>query len=64
MGQKMIDIYEAIRVEDGMRGQMRLAMKTGITFATARDVPDTPEKLADFSLAFKQITNKECPIKI
>jgi len=62
MGQKMIDIYEAIGKEDGMRGQMRLAMKTGITTTAAKEVPDTPEKLAEFILAFKQITNKDCPI--
>jgi hypothetical protein len=63
MGQKMLDIYEEILKEDGMRGQMRLAMITGITSMSAKDIPDTPEKLAEFASAFKQITNKECPIK-
>jgi len=64
MGQKMVDIYEAISKEDGMRGQMRLAMITGITTATAKNVPDTPEKLAQFAAAYKKITQKECPIEI
>jgi hypothetical protein len=63
MGQKMLAVYEAIGMEDGMRGQMRLAMMTGITTATAKDVPDTPEKLAEFASAYKQITNKECPVR-
>jgi hypothetical protein len=63
MGQKMLDIYEEIGKEDGMRGQMRLAMITGITSMSAKDIPDTPEKLAEFASAFKQITSKDCPIK-
>ena len=64
MGQKMVAIYEAIGKEDGMRGQMRLAMITGITTANAKDAPDTPEKLAQFADAYKKITQKECPVKI
>ena len=62
MGQKMLDIFEAVRKEDGMRGQMRLAMITGLTTATAKEAPDTPAKLAEFASAYKKITNKECPV--
>ena len=64
MGQKMVAIYEAISKEDGMRGQMRLAMITGITTVNAKNVPDTPEKLAQFADAYKQITQKNCPVII
>jgi len=62
MGQKIVDIYEAIGKEDGKRGQMRLAMKTGITATIGREVQDTPERLAVFASAFNEITKKECPI--
>ena len=63
MGRKMLDIYDAIQKEAGMRGQMRLAMITGITSNNASNVLDTPDKLATFKAAFKEITQKECPIK-
>ena len=63
MGQKMVDIFDAVQKEAGTRGQMRLAMITGVTSNNAKDTPDTPDKLAKFASAFKEITQKECPIK-
>ena len=64
MGQKMVAIFEAIAKEDGVRGQMRLAMMTGITSAAANDIPDAQDKLVKFVAAYKEITQKECPIRI
>jgi len=64
MGQKMVDIYHLIGKENGMRGQMRLAMLTGIMTADAKNLPDTPDKLAQLAAAYKKITKKECPVDI
>ena len=64
MGQEMVKIFEAIRSEDGMRGQMRLSMKTGITVSTAKSTSDSPEDLGKLIVAFKEITGKEYPVEM
>ncbi|MCL1917728.1 MAG: hypothetical protein FWG14_05365 [Peptococcaceae bacterium] len=63
MGQKLLSIYEDIKKAEGLRGQMRLAMLTNIPSANAKDAPDSPETMAKFAAAYKEITQKECPIK-
>ena len=62
MGKKLLDIYEAIKIDGNKTAQMRLAMKTGITSQRAKDVPDSPELLKKFFDAYKDITGKDCPI--
>jgi len=59
----MADIYEEIKKAEGLKGQMRLAMLTGIPSAKAKDLPDSPDTMAKFAAAYKEITQKECPIK-
>ncbi|MCL1851434.1 MAG: hypothetical protein FWF88_00160 [Peptococcaceae bacterium] len=63
MGQKMLAIYEEIKKTEGLRGQMRLAMLTSIPSAKANEIPDSADVIAKFASAFKEITQKECPIK-
>lgn len=63
MGKKLVDIYDAIKKDEGLRGQMRLAMITGLSSVKVKDTPDTPELLKKFANAYKEITQKECPVK-
>lgn len=62
MGQKLLQFYELIKVEKGIEGQMRLAMKTGCPSPKAAAMPDSPEIIAKFKAAFKEITGKDAPI--
>ena len=62
MGQKLLDIYEAIKKDGDLSAQMRLAMKTGMSSLKAKDAPDTSEILKIFAAAYKEITGKNCPI--
>jgi len=63
MAQKLTGIYEEIKKVDGMRGQMRLAMLTGMPSTIAASAPDTPENILKFNNAYREIAGKECPIK-
>jgi len=62
MGKKMLDIYEAIKQEGGIRAQMRLAMLTGLASPQAAKADDSPEMLKKFAAAYKEITSKDCPV--
>ncbi len=62
MAQKLTQFYELIKAHGGMQSQMRLAMKTGLANTKAAAEPDSPENLAKFKAAFKEITGKDAPI--
>ena len=62
MGQKLLKFYELIKADGGMQSQMRLAMKTGLASTKADAEPDSPENIAKFKAAFKEITGKDAPI--
>jgi len=62
MGQKLSQLYELIKAHGGLQGQMRLAMKTGMASAKAGTEPDSPQNIAKFKAAFKEITGKDAPI--
>ena len=62
MGQKLLDIFEAVKKEGGMAAQMRLAMSAGMASTQAATAPDSPESLKKFRDAYKEITNKNCPV--
>lgn len=62
MAQKLNQFYELIKAHGGIQSQMRLAMKTGLASAKAATEPDSPENLAKFKAAFKEITGKDAPI--
>lgn len=63
MAKKLIDIYTAISKEGGLNAQMRLAMITGIPGSKSAAEPDSPDNIAKFINAYKEITKKDCPVK-
>jgi len=62
MGQKLSRFYELIKAEQGLQGQMRLAMKTGLAAPKAAAEADSPENIAKFKTAYKEITGKDASI--
>lgn len=62
MGQKLMKCYEFVGQQGGMQAQMRLAMKTGCPSTKAVNTPDTPDLVAKFKAAVKEITGKDAPI--
>ena len=62
MGQKLTKFYDLMKAEQGLQGQMRLAMKTACSSQKAATEPDSPENIAKFKAAFKEITGKDAPI--
>jgi hypothetical protein len=62
MGQKLMKCYEFVGQQGGLQAQMRLAMKTGCPSAKAVNAPETPDLVAKFKAAVKEITGKDAPI--
>lgn len=62
MGQKLLQYYEFVKKEAGFDGQMRLAMRTLIPSTKAAAEPDSPENIAKFRAAVKEVTGKEPPV--
>ena len=62
MGQKLLKFYELVQEEAGFVAKTRLAMKTNVPSVKAATEPDTPEMVAKFKAAFKEITGKDAPI--
>ena len=62
MGQKLIQFYEFAKKQGGMPLQMRLAMKTGLPSSKAGEAPDSPENIAKFQAAIKEVTGQPAPI--
>lgn len=62
MGAKLVKFFELAKEEGGLSAQMRLAMATGISTVKASSEADTPEVLAKFKAAFKEITGKDVGI--
>lgn len=61
MGKILTQYYDFVKKEGGFDGQMRLAMRTTIPSTKAGSEPDSPENLAKFRAAIKEITGKEAP---
>ncbi len=61
MAARLLKLYEAAKAEGGLQMQMRLAMITSIPSTKAADMPDSPELIAKFRSAFKEVTGKEAP---
>ena len=55
MGQQLAGFYEKAKVMGGMKAQMRMAMITKVPSAQAGSVPDSPDKIAVFEQALKEI---------
>ncbi len=62
MGDKLMKMYAFAEQNGGATAQMRLAMKTLIPSAKAGAEPDSPENIAKFKTAIKDITGKDVPI--
>jgi hypothetical protein len=62
MGQKLKAIFDSMKDEQGMQGQMRLAMKAGLSAASAATEADDPDKVAKCKAAYKEIAGKDAPV--
>ncbi|HRU06716.1 MAG TPA: hypothetical protein P5137_13190 [Candidatus Brocadiia bacterium] len=62
MGAKLAKFFDLAKAEGGLPTQMRLAMKTGVASAQAATAPDSPDNIAKFQKAYKEITGKDAGI--
>ena len=62
MAGTLLKFYEKAQAEGGLQMKMRLAIATGIPSNKAGDAPDSPDVLAKFRSAFKEITGKDAGI--
>jgi len=61
MGAKLMQYYELADKNGGLPVKMRLAMKTGVPSANANSEPDSPDNLAKFYAAAKEIIGPDVP---
>lgn len=61
MAQKLVAMFEFTKSTGGLPAQMRLAIKTGVPSSKAATEPDSPELIAKFKAAIKEITGKDAP---
>ncbi len=61
MGAKLAQYYALAAKQGGMPLTMRLAMKTGMASTKAAAEPDSPENLAKFYQAAKEILGPDVP---
>lgn len=55
MGAKMMELYKKAEEMGSLKAKMRLAMLTGTPSTKAGDTPDTPEAIAKFQSAMKEL---------
>ncbi len=61
MGDRLLKYYDWVNQQGGLALKMRLAMKTNIPSAQAKDAPDSTENLTKMHMAAKEIAGKEPP---
>lgn len=61
MAEKMVKYYELIEAKAGVQGKMRMIMLTGVAAFIAKTVPETPDAIAKFQKAFREITGQDAP---
>ncbi len=61
MGAKLSQYYDLASKKGGLPVKMRLAMKTGIPSDKAGSEPDSPENLAKFYAAAKEVIGADVP---
>jgi hypothetical protein len=61
MGAKLVQYYQLAERSGGLPVKMRLAMKTGISSTNAQAEPDSPENLAKFFKAAKEVIGADVP---
>jgi hypothetical protein len=55
MGAKLKELYKKVEEVGSIKAKMRLALLTGITSAKAEEEADSPELIAKFENALKEI---------
>ncbi len=58
MGAQLVKMYDFVNQEGGVPACMKLAMATGLSSIKAAAAPDSPEMIAQFKAAIKEITGK------
>lgn len=61
MGATLVKYYDLVEAARGRTGMVELAKATKIGSLIAASTPDSPENLAKFKAAVRQITGKEPP---
>jgi hypothetical protein len=62
MGTALQRIYDYVGEKGALPAKMRLAMKTGLPEQRAAASPDSPDLVAKFRAAAKEITGAEPPV--
>jgi hypothetical protein len=62
MGEKLLKFYEFAGQNGGVTAQMRLTIRTLIPSDKAGGAPDSPDNIAKFKAAIREITGKDAPI--
>ncbi len=59
MAEQLLRLFQLCERSGGLPAKMRLAMRTGITQATAAVSPDSPEVVARVAAAVREITGQD-----
>ncbi len=59
MGTRLQKAFVAAKDAGGVKAQMRLAMKAGMSSDKAAAAPDSPENIQKVQAAFKAVTGKD-----
>jgi hypothetical protein len=59
MGAKLQKAFQLAKDAAGLQGQMRLAMKAGMTTEKAAGIPDSPENLKKMQAVLKEVIGKD-----
>jgi len=58
MGTRLLKAFEIAKDDGGVKLQMRLAMKSGMSSSKAGSEPDSPENIEKVEAALKEVTGK------
>jgi hypothetical protein len=61
MGATLVKFYDFVETAKGRAGMVELAKATKIGSLIAASTPDSPDNIAKFKVAVKQITGKDPP---
>jgi hypothetical protein len=61
MGAKLMQYFKLVGDAAGLNGKTKLAMLTKVPSTKAAMEPDSPENLAKFAAAYKEVTGKPAP---
>lgn len=61
MGRQLVAFYDYVEERKGREGKVQLAKLTRVPSVTAKGTPDSPDLVASFREAIKQITGNYPP---